>query len=66
MPSWVVTSPGPIVETRWTRRSDCLRPPAVATVTSILVAVVGRSSYSAAAEAWLKAAPGPHARTAAI
>ncbi len=41
------------------------RPPAVGTLTSISVAEVARTSHSAAPEAWLSAAPGPQASTAA-
>jgi hypothetical protein len=36
-----------------------VRPRALRTVTSIRVALVGRISHSAAADAWLSAAPGP-------
>jgi hypothetical protein len=42
------------------------RPPEPGTVTSTSVASLARSSHSAPAAAWLRTAPRPHARTAAI
>ncbi len=55
------------VGVRWIRSlGRFVRPPALRTVTSIRVAAVGRISHNAPAEAWLKAAPGPAARTAAM
>ena len=41
-------------------------PPSLRTLTSIRAAALGRISQSDAAEAWLNAAPGPAASTAAI
>ena len=63
MPSFVVAS---IASARWIRRPGRARPPAPGTLTSTRVAAVGRRSQSAAADAWLSAAPGPQASTAAI
>ena len=42
------------------------RPAGLRTVTSMRVALVGRISHSAAADAWLSTAPGPAASTAAM
>ena len=67
MPWCSVTSPTCSVGARWIRSPGRLvRPPALRTVTSIRVALVGRISHSAAADAWLSAAPGPAASTAAM
>jgi hypothetical protein len=67
IPRLMVTSSGRKPGTRWMRsRGLPAQPPAVGTVTSILAAALGRSSHSAAAAAWLSAAPGPPASTAAI
>ena len=58
MPWCSVTSPTCSVGARWIRSPGRLvRPPALRTVTSIRVALVGRISHSAAADAW--SAPRP-------
>ena len=63
MPSRVVVSAG--IRGRWMRMPGRLRPVRRA-VTSMITASLRRMSHSAAAEAWLSAASGPQASTAAI
>jgi hypothetical protein len=63
MPSWVVVSAA--VRGRWMRMPDRLRP-VRRVVTSMMVGSPRCRAHGAAAEAWLSAASGPHASTAAI
>ena len=62
--SWTVASSGPTP--RWSRRPGrWARPFAVGTLTSTYREALGRMPQSAAADAWLRAAPGPQLSVAA-
>jgi hypothetical protein len=65
MPRSVVVSSAPRLRVRWTRRWAPRRRLGPRIVTSMDTASEARRSHSAAAEAWLRTASGPHARTAA-